>query len=956
MALTFIAPSTTNTDTIVARLTSDDNLVNVGANDFSLYRADTNVEIASSISVSKEGNYFWDVTAQRTEEYAGSAYLQISARAFRRVSDLRFVPSSILNSNQFEFVIPPPDAPADFVASRGLYKSTLRWTVISGLVYEYRIQGEEWEDAVFPQTVAGLNADTEYTFELRVKADGYTPAGKITDFSIHTIPFPIEVINEQFIPIGTKNYELAINLLGKNLDARVDGLQEGFYQSFRKLDDGNSQILVKSDEVTRLIEKALWTVNYRDIDDDILATSEIIYNVVPVAPLFVDPGPKTIYKGVPFRVLVEVLNFPDIQRGESELVGLKFEPVAVEDKNYIQSIGTLPANAELTFDTFDSKYYIQNLSGFDNLVVPFKIRDDAVTPVISGLTGGRFTGEFTRRFQVTAVPDPIVELSLDSPTWVSLRHVSGTTYEIIGSPPGVGTYKVTVLAIGFGTVEKEVTIEIYEYVPPVDPTPVTPTVPRPVISSISDVSRVLGYSSFTIQASLSAGSGVRWSISGIVGATISSSGLITIPAALSVGSYTATVQASSSGGSDTETFDFTVETSTVSPSGTITLARTAGDSQVDLSWNHPTVRGIPYTGYRVIRSTRSDFRTITVVANALLATSFSDTNVTNGTTYYYKVGLASYLLGIESNSVSATPTATPVVVAPVINAISNISKVEGYNQFTIQASLSSGSSGTWSISGIAGATISNRGLITIPAGLSVATYTATVTNRNSAGSDNERFSVAVSAATRAPSGTITLVGTAGNKQAELSWNHPSDRGVPRATYGIYRGTTFIANVSGTSYTDTELENGTSYSYHVVGGNPTGKVTSNTVSVTPALPVASAPKNLLLRSTGRLAYDIRNVDFTYRLEWDPPDDDGGSAIIRYEYRGVDYAPRGLTDPSFSDWQTHTDLNNLQTADDEYARVSRSSRSNAVRDNGAIYAQVRAVTANGAGEIASVSVGA
>lgn len=74
------------------------------------------------------------------------------------------------------------------------------------------------------------------------------------------------------------------------------------------------------------------------------------------------------------------------------------------------------------------------------------------------------------------------------------------------------------------------------------------------------------------------------------------------------------------------------------------------------------------------------------------------------------------------------------------------------------ASLASGSrpAVTWSISGIAGATINNAGIITIPAGLSAGTYSGVVTARNSLGSDTESFDLVVNARilTRPTIGTI----------------------------------------------------------------------------------------------------------------------------------------------------------------------------------------------------------
>ena len=166
----------------------------------------------------------------------------------------------------------------------------------------------------------------------------------------------------------------------------------------------------------------------------------------------------------------------------------------------------------------------------------------------------------------------------------------------------------------------------------------------PVISSIANVSRTVGYTAFTIQASLSTGTITGWSITG-TGASISADGLITIAAGRPIGTHSYKITHTNSAGSDTEDFDFFV---------------------------------------------------------------------------------------------------TPAPIAPVIAAIANVNKILGYDEFTIQASLSAGTTGgAWIIVGPNSA-ISNAGIITISEGLMIGTHNYTVTHANVAGSDTENFSVRVS--------------------------------------------------------------------------------------------------------------------------------------------------------------------------------------------------------------------
>ena len=70
----------------------------------------------------------------------------------------------------------------------------------------------------------------------------------------------------------------------------------------------------------------------------------------------------------------------------------------------------------------------------------------------------------------------------------------------------------------------------------------------------------------------------------------------------------------------------------------------------------------------------------------------------------------------------------------------------------------------------------------------------------------------------------------------LSWSASSDN-VGVAGYRVYRGSAQVAQLSGTSYTDGGLVDGTTYSYHVVAYDAAGNVSSasNTVSATPVAP-------------------------------------------------------------------------------------------------------------------------
>ena len=126
--------------------------------------------------------------------------------------------------------------------------------------------------------------------------------------------------------------------------------------------------------------------------------------------------------------------------------------------------------------------------------------------------------------------------------------------------------------------------------------------------------------------------------------------------------------------------------------------------------------------------------------------------------------------------------------------------------------------------------------------------------------------------------------TAGDGYVDLSWEEPKDDGgAPITEYNIYRGTSsgelsFYTSVSGiiTSYRDDDITNGVTYYYHLSAVNSAGEGPKTEEKWDTPLGSPSAPQNFQAK-----AYD-GYVD----LDWEEPDDDGGSSIISYKiYRGT-----------------------------------------------------------------------
>src|SRR5205807_1058163 len=131
------------------------------------------------------------------------------------------------------------------------------------------------------------------------------------------------------------------------------------------------------------------------------------------------------------------------------------------------------------------------------------------------------------------------------------------------------------------------------------------------------------------------------------------------------------------------------------PSAPQNLAATGGNAQVTLTWQAPASDGgSPVTNYKIYRGVASGSETLLTTVGAV--TSYTDTAVTNGVTYYYQVSaLNSVGEGPRSNEASATPNAPPPPPPPTPpSAPTNLVATAGNAQVTMtwQAPASNGGS------------------------------------------------------------------------------------------------------------------------------------------------------------------------------------------------------------------------------------------------------------------------
>jgi len=284
----------------------------------------------------------------------------------------------------------------------------------------------------------------------------------------------------------------------------------------------------------------------------------------------------------------------------------------------------------------------------------------------------------------------------------------------------------------------------------------------------------------------------------------------------------------------------------------VNVVASAGNAQVIVSWPVQTSDGgSPITGYNVYRATTSGGESAPPIGPNVSGTSFTDTGLTNGTTYYYTVTAVNAVgESPQSAEASATPQTVPSAPTGLVASAGNQqvaltwvaptsdggSPITGYNVY--RGTSVGGESATPIGTNVSGTSFTDTGLT------NGTTYYYTVKAVNSVGSSPSATEASATPVT-VPSAPQALTATSGNGTATLSWSPPASNGGAAVTgYDVYRGTTssgeattpIATNVSGTSFTDTGLSNGTKYYYTVAAINSVGtSQQSAEASATPSPP-------------------------------------------------------------------------------------------------------------------------
>ena len=278
-----------------------------------------------------------------------------------------------------------------------------------------------------------------------------------------------------------------------------------------------------------------------------------------------------------------------------------------------------------------------------------------------------------------------------------------------------------------------------------------------------------------------------------------------------------------------------------------------GDERSILAWSAPlNDGGSPVTGYRVYRGTVPGNETILSTLENVL--TFTDTGLTNGVTYYYRVSALNAIgEGPRSGGVSAIPATVPSAPLNLV-ALGSVGQIvltwqvpedDGYSPITgyeIFRATASGGQDAGLIATTDATTLTYSD--TEPVADVYYVYTVRAVNAigESAPSDVEStFSVSA----QVPSALTGFSAVAYDGYVILNWNvSANDGGAAITHYNIYRSATpggnysLIASPNALTFADTGLTNGQAYHYKACAVNAIGEgPLTEELKATPSAPAA-----------------------------------------------------------------------------------------------------------------------
>ena len=332
------------------------------------------------------------------------------------------------------------------------------------------------------------------------------------------------------------------------------------------------------------------------------------------------------------------------------------------------------------------------------------------------------------------------------------------------------------------------------------------------------------------------------------------------------------------------------------PAGPDPPTATAGDQQITMSWVTPANNGSAILRYQyfIFDATNENVFTpwTNIPGSSATTTSHTATGLTNGNTYGISIRAVNHIgVGRDSLADSKTPGTFPTAprnltaepgdtqsrlkwTAPASNGGNTI---DGYEY---QQKAGTNAYGSWT--DISGAN-ANTTEHTVTGLTNGTIYRFKVRAKNPMG-EGPASNEATATPVTVPSVPQSFTLTPGNGRVRLDWTAPASDGgsaILRYEYRHKAGadsfTTWTnvpgSNINTTQYTVTGLTNGTLYTFEIRAATATTKGMAASETTTPMAVAPDAPRQLSTRSQNQ----------AIELTWQPPLDNGGSPIIRYEYR-------------------------------------------------------------------------